>query len=171
MKALFQYRHIGISKNDKALMLETIGVKSLEELIDQTIPVNIRLSETIELPEAMTERQYAEHIAELASKNQLFTSYIGQGWYDNVTPAVILRNIFENPSWYTSYTPYQAEISQGCLESEKSFATYCGSARRHVCICRHLSFNELWIAHTRWCRNSYGNRYRICNRHTLLTWK
>ncbi len=123
MKDLFQDRHIGISKNDEALMLETIGVKSLEELIDQTIPADIRLTELIELPEAMTERQYAEHITELASKNQLFTSYIGQGWYDTVTPAVILRNIFENPSWYTSYTPYQAEISQGRLEALLNFQT------------------------------------------------
>ena len=123
MKALFQDRHIGISKNDEALMLETIGVKSLEELIDQTIPANIRLSQKIEIPVAMTEGQYAEHIGELASKNQLFTSYIGQGWYDTVTPAVILRNIFENPSWYTSYTPYQAEISQGRLEALLNFQT------------------------------------------------
>jgi glycine dehydrogenase len=123
MKDLFQDRHIGISKNDEVLMLETIGVKSLEELIDQTIPADIHLTELIELPEAMTERQYAEHITELASKNQLFTSYIGQGWYDTVTPAVILRNIFENPSWYTSYTPYQAEISQGRLEALLNFQT------------------------------------------------
>jgi glycine dehydrogenase len=75
------------------------------------------------LPEPLTERQYAEHIAEIASKNKLFTSYIGQGWYDTCTPAVILRNIFENPSWYTSYTPYQAEVSQGRLEALLNFQT------------------------------------------------
>ena len=117
MKDLLQARHIGISEQDEALMLQTVGVNNLDELIAQTIPNSIRLNEAIELPEALTERQYAEHIAEITSKNKLFTSYIGQGWYDTITPAVIQRNIFENPSWYTSYTPYQAEISQGRLEA------------------------------------------------------
>ncbi len=116
-------RHIGISEEEATLMLKTIGVKTLEELIDQTIPSNIRLCEKLNLPEPLTERQYAEHIAELASKNKLFTSYIGQGWYDTCTPAVILRNVLENPSWYTSYTPYQAEISQGRLEALLNFQT------------------------------------------------
>src|ERR1035437_6473747 len=123
MKDLLQARHIGISEKDEAIMLQTVGVKSLDELIDQTIPASIRLGEPIELPEALTERQYAEHIAEIASKNKLFTSYIGQGWYDTCTPAVIQRNVFENPSWYTSYTPYQAEISQGRLEALLNFQT------------------------------------------------
>src|ERR1035437_9758425 len=123
MKDLLQARHIGISEKDEAIMLQTVGVKSLDELIDQTIPASIRLGEPIELPEALTERQYAEHIAEIASKNKLFTSYIGQGWYDTCSPAVIQRNVFENPSWYTSYTPYQAEISQGRLEALLNFQT------------------------------------------------
>jgi len=123
MKDLLQSRHIGISEQDEAFMLQTVGVKNLDELIDQTIPASIRLDETIELPEPLTERQYAEHIAEIASKNKLFTSYIGQGWYDTIAPAVIQRNIFENPSWYTSYTPYQAEISQGRLEALLNFQT------------------------------------------------
>jgi len=123
MKDLLQARHIGVSEQDEAYMLQTIGVKSLDELIDQTIPASIRLEESIELPEPLTERQYAEHIGEIASKNKLFTSYIGQGWYDTCTPAVILRNIFENPSWYTSYTPYQAEVSQGRLEALLNFQT------------------------------------------------
>jgi glycine dehydrogenase len=123
MKDLLQARHIGVSKQDEAFMLQTVGAKSLDELIDQTIPTSIRLEKAIELPEPLTERQYAEHIAEVASKNKLFTSYIGQGWYDTCTPAVILRNIFENPSWYTSYTPYQAEISQGRLEALLNFQT------------------------------------------------
>ena len=109
MKDLLQARHIGISEQDEALMLQVIGVNHLDELISQTIPSNIRLDVSIDLPEALTERLYAEHIAEIASKNKLFTSYIGQGWYDTCTPAVIQRNVFENPSWYTSYTPYQAE--------------------------------------------------------------
>lgn len=123
MKDLLQTRHIGVSEHDEAFMLQTVGVSSLDELINQTIPASIRLEEKIELPEALTERQYAEHIAEIASKNKLFTSYIGQGWYDTITPAVIQRNIFENPSWYTSYTPYQAEISQGRLEALLNFQT------------------------------------------------
>jgi glycine dehydrogenase len=123
MKDLLQTRHIGISEQDEALMLHSIGVNSLDEIIDETIPASIRLEKPIELPEPLTERQYAEHIAEIASKNKLFTSYIGQGWYDTCTPAVIQRNIFENPSWYTSYTPYQAEISQGRLEALLIFQT------------------------------------------------
>jgi glycine dehydrogenase len=123
MKDLLQARHIGISEQDEAIMFQTIGVKNLDELIEQTIPATIRLAEPIELPEALTERQYSKHIAEIASKNQLFTSYIGRGWYDTSTPAVIQRNVFENPSWYTSYTPYQAEISQGRLEALLNFQT------------------------------------------------
>ncbi|MDR0768548.1 MAG: aminomethyl-transferring glycine dehydrogenase, partial [Dysgonamonadaceae bacterium] len=99
------------------------GVSSLKQLIDETIPQNIRLKHSLELPEAMTEREYAEHIAEIVSKNEIFTSYIGMGWYDTVTPTAIVRNIFENPVWYTSYTPYQAEISQGRLEALLNFQT------------------------------------------------
>lgn len=123
MKDLLQTRHIGISEQDEVLMLQTIGASSLDELINQTIPASIRLNEKIVLPEPLTERQYAEHITEIGSKNKLFTSYIGQGWYDTITPAVIQRNIFENPAWYTSYTPYQAEISQGRLEALLNFQT------------------------------------------------
>ncbi|MDD3320177.1 MAG: aminomethyl-transferring glycine dehydrogenase [Paludibacter sp.] len=123
MKDMLQYRHIGISEQEEVLMLQSIGLKNIDELIDQTIPASIRLTEKIDLPEAFSERQYAEHIAEIASKNRLFTSYIGQGWFDTCSPAVIQRNIFENPSWYTSYTPYQAEISQGRLEALLNFQT------------------------------------------------
>ena len=120
---MLQNRHIGISENEEALMLEKIGVSSLEELINQTIPADIRLQSNLELPAPLSELQYAKHIANLGSKNKLFTSYIGQGWYNTVLPAVIQRNIFENPSWYTSYTPYQAEISQGRLEALLNFQT------------------------------------------------
>ncbi|MDR0231425.1 MAG: aminomethyl-transferring glycine dehydrogenase [Dysgonamonadaceae bacterium] len=120
---LFANRHIGIEEKDLQLMLKKIGVTNLDELINQTIPQSIRLKDDLELPDAMTEREYAEHIAELASKNEIFTSYIGMGWYDTVTPAPILRNVFENPEWYTSYTPYQAEISQGRLEALLNFQT------------------------------------------------
>ena len=119
----FANRHIGVTSEDIASMLQTIGVNSVDELIDQTIPSDIRLEKSLELPEPMTEREYAEHIAGLASKNNLFTSYIGMGWYDTVCPAPVLRNVFENPAWYTSYTPYQAEISQGRLEALFNFQT------------------------------------------------
>ncbi len=119
----FVNRHIGISEEDIPAMLEAIGVQSVDELIDQTIPANIRLQEPLDLPEPMTEREFAEHIAELASKNEVFTSYIGMGWYDTVCPAPIQRNVFENPVWYTSYTPYQAEVSQGRLEALLNFQT------------------------------------------------
>ena len=120
----FANRHIGVTTDeDKAVMLQTVGVKSTDELINQIIPSNIRLRKPLHLPAPMTERKFAEHIAELASKNKIFTSYIGMGWYDTVCPALILRNVFENPSWYTSYTPYQAEVSQGRLEALFNFQT------------------------------------------------
>ena len=120
---LLPHRHIGISEQDLPRMLEKIGVGSLDELIDQTIPANIRLKAPLDLPAPMTERAYAEHIASLAARNRLFTSYIGCGWYDTITPAVIQRNVFENPVWYTSYTPYQTEVSQGRLEALMNFQT------------------------------------------------
>ncbi len=119
----FVCRHIGIEEKDMQEMLGKVGVSSLEQLTDETLPANIRLKQELDLPAAMTEREYAEHIAELASKNEVFTSYIGMGWYDTITPAPILRNVFENPCWYTSYTPYQAEISQGRLEALLNFQT------------------------------------------------
>ncbi len=119
----FANRHIGIAENDLPVMLEKIGVKSVDELIDKTIPTKIRLKEPLALAPAMTEREFANHIRSLAAENKLYKSYIGTGWYDSVTPAVIQRNVFENPVWYTSYTPYQAEISQGRLEALMNFQT------------------------------------------------
>ena len=119
----FYERHIGVSEKDVPAMLEKIGVGSIDELIDKTIPKDIRLKERLDLPKAMTEREFMEHIAQLASLNKIYKSYIGQGWYDTVTPAVIQRNVFENPVWYTSYTPYQTEISQGRLEALLVFQT------------------------------------------------
>ena len=104
-------------------MLRKIGVSSLDELIDKTIPSNIRLDKPLDLPEPMTEYEFAGHIAQLASKNKLYTTYIGMGWYGTITPAVIQRNVFENPVWYTSYTPYQTEVSQGRLEALMNFQT------------------------------------------------
>src|SRR5690554_5836740 len=119
----FKNRHIGINDDDKQKMLETLGLNSIDELIDQTIPSDIRLSAPLSLPKPLSEQEYAEEIASIASQNQIFASYIGMGWYDTITPAAIYRNVFENPVWYTSYTPYQAEISQGRLEALLNFQT------------------------------------------------
>ena len=119
----FKNRHIGLSEADKKIMLKSLGIQSIEELIDQTIPADIRLSAPLSLPSALSEQEYAEEIAQIASQNKLFASYIGMGWYDTITPAAIYRNVFENPVWYTSYTPYQAEISQGRLEALLNFQT------------------------------------------------
>jgi len=119
----FVNRHVGITAEEIPSMLKAIGAGSLDQLIEQTIPSNIRLNAPMDLPEPMTERELAEHLGELASKNEVFTSYIGMGWYDTVCPAPILRNVFENPVWYTSYTPYQAEVSQGRLEALLNFQT------------------------------------------------
>jgi glycine dehydrogenase len=104
-------------------MLKIIGVKSMDELIDQTVPKNIRLEQPLDLGPGLTERQYYRKIHDLAQKNKVFNTYIGMGYYDTITPAVILRNVFENPVWYTSYTPYQAEISQGRLEALLNYQT------------------------------------------------
>ena len=120
---LFSERHIGISPEAEQKMLAKIGLNSLEELIDKTLPRDIRLTQEPEPIEPMSEARFAEHIAGLAAQNKLFRSYIGQGWYGSITPAVIQRNVFENPGWYTSYTPYQAEISQGRLEALLHFQT------------------------------------------------
>jgi len=119
----FVGRHIGPRGEDIQEMLKVIGVQSLDELIDQTVPSNIRLEKPLNLPNGLTEREYFRKILKLAKKNKVFNTYIGMGWYDTITPAVILRNILENPVWYTSYTPYQAEISQGRLEALLNFQT------------------------------------------------
>ena len=120
----FVDRHTGLnSKEDLQQMLATIGVESVEELLQQVIPQNIRLKKALDLPEAMSEYEYAAHIAALAAKNRTFRSFIGMGYYPNVVPAVVSRNVFENPAWYTSYTPYQAEISQGRLEALLNYQT------------------------------------------------
>lgn len=116
-------RHVGINEADEQLMLQKIGVKTLDELINKTIPANIRLQQPLDLPTPMTEYEFAQHIANLASMNKLYTTYIGMGWYNTITPAVIVRNVLENPVWYTSYTPYQSEVSQGRLEALMNFQT------------------------------------------------
>ena len=120
---VFANRHIGITDSDLPRMLGKIGVKTIDELIDKVIPKGIRLKQPLDLPPAMTEREFAGHIARIASYNKIYKSYIGTGWYDSITPAVIQRNVFENPVWYTSYTPYQTEISQGRLEALINFQT------------------------------------------------
>ena len=110
-------RHIGLTEQDQQQMLEVIGVKSVEELIAQTMPADILLDEPLDLDEPLTEQEHLNTVHEMAQKNQLYRSYIGRGWYGTNTPAVVQRNILENPVWYTSYTPYQAEVSQGRLEA------------------------------------------------------
>jgi len=123
LKDKFVNRHIGPRDHELAVMLNKIGVSSLDELIDQTVPANIRLDEPLKLEEGLSERQYFRRILDLAYKNKVYNTYIGMGYYDTITPAVILRNVLENPAWYTSYTPYQAEISQGRLEALLNFQT------------------------------------------------
>ncbi len=120
----FVNRHVGV--NDPAdldAMLRVIGVSSVEELISQVIPQSIRLKQPLRLPAPMTEWEYAAHIEALAAKNRVVRSFIGMGYYPTAVPAVVSRNVFENPAWYTSYTPYQAEISQGRLEALLNFQT------------------------------------------------
>jgi len=119
----FLKRHLGPEDRDLDKMLNVIGVKSVDQLIDETIPASIRLAGDLNLPEGMTEYEYLNHIRELGNKNKLFKTYIGLGYYGTITPPVIQRNILENPGWYTSYTPYQAEISQGRLEALLNFQT------------------------------------------------
>lgn len=119
----FQSRHIAPNEADTAQMLKTAGVNSLDELIDQTIPAPIRLKTPLNLPAALSEFDYLSNLKQTASKNKVFKSYIGQGYYDVIVPGVIQRNILENPGWYTQYTPYQAEIAQGRLQALLNFQT------------------------------------------------
>ena len=119
----FALRHIGPSENDLQHMFKTIGVDSLEQLIYETVPDNILLKNPLNLDAPLSEYEYLNHIQELGKKNKVFKSYIGLGYHPTVIPAVIQRNIFENPGWYTAYTPYQAEIAQGRLEAILNFQT------------------------------------------------
>ncbi|MBK8626627.1 MAG: aminomethyl-transferring glycine dehydrogenase, partial [Saprospiraceae bacterium] len=119
----FAQRHIGISASEMDDMLKTIGVSSLDQLIDETVPPNIRMDKALNLPEALTEYGYLTMLEKIAKRNKLYKNYIGQGYFATITPSVILRNIFQNPGWYTQYTPYQAEIAQGRLEALLNFQT------------------------------------------------
>ncbi|GIV29295.1 MAG: hypothetical protein KatS3mg028_0361 [Bacteroidia bacterium] len=123
MSHYFSSRHIGVSEEEIKKMLKKIGVASLNQLIEETIPAEIRLKNKLNIPEPLTEPEYLQHIRQIAQKNKIYKSYIGLGFYNTYTPSVILRNIFENPGWYTAYTPYQAEISQGRLEALLNFQT------------------------------------------------
>jgi len=119
----FVRRHIGPSRRDVTAMLETVGAKSLSELVSQTMPASIRQKEPLDLGPALGETEALAHMRELAAQNQVFTSLIGQGYSGTIMPAVIQRNVLENPAWYTAYTPYQPEISQGRLEALFNFQT------------------------------------------------
>ena len=109
----FEKRHIGPGEHEIKLMLDEVGVNSVDQLIDETVPPHIRLNEPLSPFDALSENGYIEYLREAGKKNTIAKSYIGMGYYPTVTPAVILRNILENPGWYTQYTPYQAEIAQG----------------------------------------------------------
>ncbi len=119
----FQQRHIGPNQQELSGMLETIKETNIESLIGKTIPDSIRIKSNLSIPDAISEFEYLKQLKLVASKNKVYNNYIGQGYYGTITPSVILRTIFENPGWYTQYTPYQAEISQGRLESLLNFQT------------------------------------------------
>lgn len=122
-KEVFAHRHNGNNPSAISEMLEAINADSIDQLIDETIPENIRLSNRLNLPEALSEVEFLENFKKIASKNKIFKSFIGMGYYDTYVPNVIKRNILENPAWYTAYTPYQAEIAQGRLEALINFQT------------------------------------------------
>ncbi|MFH5883754.1 aminomethyl-transferring glycine dehydrogenase [Halalkalibaculum sp. DA3122] len=122
-KERFWHRHIGPDDKQVNEMLQTIGAESLDQLMDETVPGDIRLKEDIQLEEPMSEYRFLEQFREVADKNEIYKSFIGMGYYDTLTPNVIQRNVLENPGWYTSYTPYQAEIAQGRLEALINFQT------------------------------------------------
>lgn len=119
----FEFRHNGPNNEQQAAMLSTIGVSTLDELIDKTVPENIRIRNPLNLPEALNEHQFLKEFKQIASKNKVYRSFIGMGYYETALPTVIQRNILENPAWYSAYTPYQAEIAQGRLEMLINFQT------------------------------------------------
>ncbi len=121
--SVFSNRHIGPNEAEKKEMLSAVGVASIDELISKTIPAHIRLEQDLEVSPALSEQEYLQHIAALGQKNRVFKSFIGLGYNETIVPSVILRNVLENPGWYTAYTPYQAEISQGRLEALLNFQT------------------------------------------------
>jgi glycine dehydrogenase len=122
----FQSRHIGPDAEEREAMLKVVGASSLDALMDQAIPARIRRATPLDLPEGMSEHHFLRELRQTASRNQVFRSFLGLGYYDTVTPSVIVRNVLENPGWYTPYTPYQAEIAQGRLEALLTFQTMVG---------------------------------------------
>lgn len=128
--SLFSERHLGPRQEQSVEMLHQVGVSSLDELIEQTIPSSIRLKKPLKLAEGISEYEYGTHISKIAKKNKIFKSYIGLGYHPCIVPAVIKRNVLENPGWYTAYTPYQAEISQGRLEGLLNFQTMIADLTR-----------------------------------------
>ncbi|MCL6272406.1 aminomethyl-transferring glycine dehydrogenase [Muricauda sp. 2012CJ35-5] len=120
---VFASRHIGITEKDLRTMFEIVGVESMDQLIHETIPNDIKLKQRLNLPAGVSENDFLTHIQELADKNKVFKTYIGLGYHESLLPSVIKRNILENPGWYTAYTPYQAEIAQGRLEALLNFQT------------------------------------------------
>ena len=119
----FSQRHIGVNSKDKNKMLEYLNIENIEKLISETIPENIRLQKELNLKKPMSEDEYLNHIEKLGKKNKIFKTYIGMGYNQSIVPSVIKRNILENPSWYTAYTPYQAEIAQGRMEALLNYQT------------------------------------------------
>src|ERR1700686_2181863 len=119
----FAQRHIGPDAAETDAMLRVVGAKSLDDLIDQTIPAAIRLRRPLSLPPARSEHELLDLAHAISQKNEVWRSFLGMGYHDCVTPPVILRNVIENPAWYTQYTPYQAEVSQGRLEALLNFQT------------------------------------------------
>ena len=119
----FESRHLGPSEYEIKKMLETIGADSISSLLSETIPEDIALKKDLNLPDRISEHEFLTEIQKLSQKNKLFDTYIGLGYHPTITPAVIQRNILENPGWYTAYTPYQAEIAQGRLEALFNFQT------------------------------------------------
>jgi glycine dehydrogenase len=119
----FEARHIGPRADEVALMLKKVNANSLDQLIDETVPASLRLAKPLNLPDGINEYEYIQQLKEIGSKNKLFKTYIGMGYYNTILPAVIQRNLLENAGWYTAYTPYQAEISQGRLEALLNFQT------------------------------------------------
>src|SRR3989304_3341953 len=119
----FAARHLGPRDKDVKTMLGKIGASSLDELISQTIPPNIRFKKSLNLPDGLREFEYLKELKATASRNKIFKSYIGQGYYNCIIPPVTQRNVLENPGWYTAYTPYQSEIAQGRLEALLNFQT------------------------------------------------
>ncbi|MBL8000259.1 MAG: glycine dehydrogenase (aminomethyl-transferring), partial [Candidatus Kapabacteria bacterium] len=119
----FVRRHIGPGASDTQEMLNALNVKTLDELISQTVPASIRLTKPMNLPAPQSEFEYLQELKAVALKNRVMRNYIGMGYFGTITPSVIARNLFQNPGWYTQYTPYQAEIAQGRLESLLNFQT------------------------------------------------